>query len=223
MRCAGQTACSTCPPYTSGSSGWNASASRLNSWNPGSASCWLCSAWLGTSTAMTYLAMSSRRSVPNAARKIRALMKGAPRLVLAPARQLPLGEQPLVLRGLLGPDVDDDDVQLTHDRGSLDWPCADLGGRCRLGQSMPDSTLPSARTRDPPFGADFGSLPITRLAVWIWALCASMSRAGRGSLATRWGLRTGQVSRGSPGGVWIGTGCAAWTSPWTRSGGSAPG
>jgi hypothetical protein len=44
MRCAGQTTCSTCPPYTSGSSGWNASASRLNSWNPGSASCWLCSA-----------------------------------------------------------------------------------------------------------------------------------------------------------------------------------
>jgi hypothetical protein len=43
-RCAGQTACSTCPPYTSGSSGWNASASRLNSWNPGSASCSLCSA-----------------------------------------------------------------------------------------------------------------------------------------------------------------------------------
>ena len=37
--------------------------------------------------------------------------KGAPLLVLAPARQLPLGEQPLIFRGLLGTDVDDDDVQ----------------------------------------------------------------------------------------------------------------
>jgi hypothetical protein len=35
--------------------------------------------------------------------------EGASCLVLAPARQLPLGEQPLVLRSLLGTDVDDDD------------------------------------------------------------------------------------------------------------------
>lgn len=39
-----QTACSTSPPYTSGCSGWNRSARRSNSWNPSSASCWLCSA-----------------------------------------------------------------------------------------------------------------------------------------------------------------------------------
>ena len=37
------------------------------------------------------------------------------------------------------------------------------------------------------------------------------------------GLDGRSVSRGSPGGGGIGTGCAAWTSPWTRSGGSAPG
>ena len=72
---AGQTACRTSPPYTSGCSGWSASPRRLNSWNLGSASCSLCSAWLGTSTAMTYLATSGRSSVPNAAREIRALMK----------------------------------------------------------------------------------------------------------------------------------------------------
>ena len=40
----GQTACSTSPPYTSGSSGCSRSARRLNSWNPGSASCSLCAA-----------------------------------------------------------------------------------------------------------------------------------------------------------------------------------
>ena len=57
--------------------------------------------------------------------------EGAPLLVLAPARQLPLGEQPLVLRGLLGTDVNDDNVQLTHDGGSLAYPCADLGRRSR--------------------------------------------------------------------------------------------
>ena len=38
--------------------------------------------------------------------------EGAPRLVLAPARQLTFGKEALVLRGLLGADVDDDDVQL---------------------------------------------------------------------------------------------------------------
>jgi hypothetical protein len=38
----------------------------------------------------------------------------ASRLVLAPARQLTLGKQPFVLRGLLGADVDDDDVKLAH-------------------------------------------------------------------------------------------------------------
>ena len=48
--------------------------------------------------------------------------EGASLLVLAPARQLPLGEQPLVLCGLLGADVDDDDVQLAHDGGSLGLP-----------------------------------------------------------------------------------------------------
>ena len=36
--------------------------------------------------------------------------EGAARLVLAPARQFVLGEQALVLGGLLGPDVDDDGV-----------------------------------------------------------------------------------------------------------------
>ncbi len=47
---------------------------------------------------------------------------------------------------------------------------------------------------------------------------------GRGSLVYVRGLTAaGPVSRGSPGGGWIGTGGAAWTSPWTRSGGSAPG
>ena len=40
----GQTACSTSPPYTSGHSGCSRSARRLNSWNPGSASCSLCAA-----------------------------------------------------------------------------------------------------------------------------------------------------------------------------------
>jgi len=30
----------------------------------------------------------------------------------------------------------------------------------------------------PPLCVDFGSMPITRLAVRIWAFCASMSRAG---------------------------------------------
>jgi cytochrome P450 len=55
---AGQTACSTSPPYTSGSSGCSRSARRLNSWKPGSASCSLCAAWLGTSTAMAYFTTS---------------------------------------------------------------------------------------------------------------------------------------------------------------------
>jgi len=72
------TACSTSPPYTSGSSGCSRSARRLNSAKPGSASCSLCAAWLGTSTAMTYLTTSCRLSVPNATREIRALRK-APR------------------------------------------------------------------------------------------------------------------------------------------------
>jgi hypothetical protein len=39
----------------------------------------------------------------------------ASRLVLAPARQLAVGKQPFVLRGLLGADVDEDDVKLAHD------------------------------------------------------------------------------------------------------------
>jgi len=30
----------------------------------------------------------------------------------------------------------------------------------------------------PPLCVDFGSMPITRLAVRIWAFCASISRAG---------------------------------------------
>ena len=46
--------------------------------------------------------------------------EGAPLLVLAPARQLPLGEQPLIFRGLLGTDVDDDDVKLAHDAAPLE-------------------------------------------------------------------------------------------------------
>src|SRR4029077_17327542 len=41
--------------------------------------------------------------------------EGASCLVLAPARQLLLGEQALILRGLLSTDVDDDDVQFAHD------------------------------------------------------------------------------------------------------------
>src|SRR5262249_12406783 len=44
--------------------------------------------------------------------------ESAPRLVLAPARQLPFGEKTLVLCGLFCADVDDDDVQLAHDCGS---------------------------------------------------------------------------------------------------------
>src|SRR5438034_1333850 len=40
--------------------------------------------------------------------------EGAPRLVLAPARQLSFGKEALVLLRLLGPDVYDDDVQLAH-------------------------------------------------------------------------------------------------------------
>jgi hypothetical protein len=49
--------------------------------------------------------------------------------------------------------------------------------------------------------------------------------AGQTGIAgSRLGLTAvGQVSRGSPGGAWIGTGGAACTWPWTRSGGSAPG
>jgi cytochrome P450 len=74
-RLPGQTACSTSPPYTSGSSGCSRSARRLNSAKPGSASCSLCAWWLGTSTAMTYLTTSCRLSVPNATREIRALRK----------------------------------------------------------------------------------------------------------------------------------------------------
>ena len=50
-------------------------------------------------------------------------------------------------------------------------------------------------------------------------------RAGRAGIAGYiLGLTAvGQVSRGSPGGRWTGTGGAAWTWPWTRSAGSAPG
>src|SRR5438270_11232229 len=35
-------------------------------------------------------------------------------------------------------------------------------------------------------------MPIATLAVRIWAFCASMSRADRGSLVTSWGLTAGQ-------------------------------
>jgi EmrB/QacA subfamily drug resistance transporter len=45
--------------------------------------------------------------------------KRAPFLVFAPARQLPFGEKALVLRGLLGTDVDDDDIQFAHGCGSF--------------------------------------------------------------------------------------------------------
>jgi hypothetical protein len=49
-------------------------------------------------------------------------------------------------------------------------------------------------------------------------------RAGRaGTAGYVLGLTAvGQVSRGSPGGHWTGTGAAASTWPWTRSAGSAP-
>jgi hypothetical protein len=79
--------------------------------------------------------------------------EGAPLLVLAPARQLPLGEQPLIFRGLLGTDVDDDDVQLTHGGGSFGCPCADLGGRSRRGSIRAGQHAAiSPEERDPPFG-----------------------------------------------------------------------
>src|SRR6516225_5677369 len=69
--------------------------------------------------------------------------EGASCLVLAPARQLPLGEQPLVLRGLLSPDVDDDDVQLAHD-GSL-VACSDWSSRwCPVASSCRSSGERSA-------------------------------------------------------------------------------
>lgn len=58
--------------------------------------------------------------------------EGAWLLVLAPARQLPLGEQPLVLCGLLGTDVDDDDVQLGQRRlgrpGYAGWELSGQAG-----------------------------------------------------------------------------------------------
>ncbi|MBV9092615.1 MAG: hypothetical protein JO132_01860 [Streptosporangiaceae bacterium] len=41
--------------------------------------------------------------------------EGASFLVLAPAREFPLGEQALVLGGLLGADMDDDDIEFAHD------------------------------------------------------------------------------------------------------------
>src|SRR5215472_9588548 len=44
--------------------------------------------------------------------------ESASRLVLAPARQLSLSKQAFVLRGLFGTDMDDNDVQLTHNRSS---------------------------------------------------------------------------------------------------------
>src|SRR5260370_9021338 len=44
--------------------------------------------------------------------------ESASRLELTPARQLSFREQALVLRSLLGTDMDDDDVQLTHNRSS---------------------------------------------------------------------------------------------------------
>ena len=40
--------------------------------------------------------------------------EGTPCLELPPPRQLTLGKQPLILRGLPGTDVDDDDIKLTH-------------------------------------------------------------------------------------------------------------
>ena len=68
-----------------------------------------------------------------------------------------------------------------------------------------------ARCRSPRWPSGFG--PSVR------------PRAGRTGIAGYFlGLTAvGQVSRGSPGGPWIGTGGAAWTWSWTRSAGSAPG
>jgi hypothetical protein len=74
--------------------------------------------------------------------------EGAQLFVLAPARQLPLGEQPLVLRGLLGTDVDNDDVQLTHDGASSVALAPILVASPVGGQSVPDSTPPLARTHE---------------------------------------------------------------------------
>jgi hypothetical protein len=68
---------------------------------------------------MAYLTTFSRRSVPNATREIRALMKAPRALYLRQRGEFPLGDEALVLRGLLGADVDDDDVQLAHDSTSL--------------------------------------------------------------------------------------------------------
>ena len=43
----------------------------------------------------------------------------------------------------------------------------------------------------PPIGADFGSMPITTLAVQIWAFCAPTSRAD----AVRWLMWPGPMAR----------------------------
>ena len=48
--------------------------------------------------------------------------ESAPCLVLAPARQLALSKQALVLCGLPGTDMDDDDVKLAHDAAPLKRP-----------------------------------------------------------------------------------------------------
>ena len=48
--------------------------------------------------------------------------EGTSCLVLTPARKFPLGKEAFVLRGLLGADVNDDDVKFAHDT-IIGWPC----------------------------------------------------------------------------------------------------
>ena len=101
----------------------------------------------------------------------------------------------------------DEIIVATLPRPVSHWLRADLPHRAERRFGLPVTTIITKRW----------------LAVRIWAFCASMSRADRGSLATSWGLTAGQSVEVVPEDGGIGTGCAAWTSPWTRSGGSAPG
>lgn len=58
--------------------------------------------------------------------------EGAPCLVVAPARQLALGKKALVLRGLLGTDVDDDDIEFAHDAIMRSWFTGSAGPFVRV-------------------------------------------------------------------------------------------
>src|SRR5712691_11021536 len=75
-------------------------------------------------------------------------------LVLAPARQFALSKQAFVLRGLLGTDVDDDDVELAHDT-IMNGGVPPRSG-CRLSSLAETCGRPARRDRwsghDAPFG-----------------------------------------------------------------------